>query len=65
MKHLPNILSVVRIGLSFLLLALIKHTTLFLIVYLIIGITDILDGWLARRLQVQSALGAHLSLIHI
>ncbi|MCR0327460.1 CDP-alcohol phosphatidyltransferase family protein [[Clostridium] innocuum] len=63
MKHLPNILSVVRIGLSFLLLALIKNITLFLIVYLIIGITDILDGWLARRLQVQSALGAHLDSI--
>ncbi len=54
MKQIPNILSAVRILLSFLLLALTKDTTLFLIVYFIIGISDVLDGWLARSLHVQS-----------
>ena len=63
MKQIPNILSAVRILLSFLLLALTKDTTLFLIVYLIIGISDVLDGWLARSLQVQSELGARLDSI--
>lgn len=63
MKQIPNILSAVRIALSFLLLALTKDTALFLIVYLIIGISDILDGWLARSLHVQSELGAHLDSI--
>ena len=48
MKQIPNILSAIRILLSFLLLALTKDTTLFLIVYFIIGISDVLDGWLAR-----------------
>ena len=61
MKQIPNILSAVRILLSFLLLALTKDTTLFLIVYFIIGISDVLDGWLARSLHVQSELGARLA----
>ena len=63
MKQIPNILSAVRIILSFLLLALTKNTTLFLIVYLIIGISDVLDGGLARSLHVQSELGARLDSI--
>ena len=63
MKQIPNILSAVRILLSFLLLALTKDTTLFLIVYFIIGISDVLDGWLARSLHVQSELGARLDSI--
>ena len=65
MKQIPNILSAVRILLSFLLLALTKDTTLFLIVYFIIGISDVLDGWLARSLHVQSELGARLDSLYI
>lgn len=60
MKHIPNILSLTRILLSFLLLALTTMTTPFLIVYGIVGCSDVLDGWLAKRMDAQTAFGARL-----
>lgn len=36
------------------------NAVLLLIVYLLAGLTDILDGWLARRLKAESKLGARL-----
>lgn len=60
MKQIPNILSVLRIFFACSLLVLVQQVSLFLIVYVLVGITDVFDGWLARKLQAESEVGAHL-----
>ena len=62
MKHLPNLLSAARLLVApYLFLVLWRHEygpSLVLIV--ICGITDGLDGFLARKLSASSKLGAYL-----
>jgi cardiolipin synthase len=60
--HLPNTLSVLRIALVPVLILLLKGQdyTLALIVFLASGLTDALDGFLAKRLGLTSRLGAIL-----
>lgn len=56
---IPNILSLSRI-LFFpilLYLSLISKKTIFLILYIIVGATDALDGFFARRFKIESDLG--------
>ena len=60
MKHIPNILSASRIALCLPLLLVDAMTVPFGILYLIAGLTDILDGFLARRWGVESKFGARL-----
>ncbi|MDP4205839.1 MAG: CDP-alcohol phosphatidyltransferase family protein [Bacteroidota bacterium] len=60
MKQIPNILSCSRIVLSVVLFFLIGETTSFIIVYLLCGISDVADGYLARRLTAETRLGAKL-----
>lgn len=60
MNNLPNVLTIVRILLSLCLFPLAGHQAIFLIVYGVCGLTDWLDGLLARRLKAQSPLGARL-----
>jgi CDP-diacylglycerol--glycerol-3-phosphate 3-phosphatidyltransferase len=61
MKSIPNILSISRIVLSVSLLFLAnKHPYVFCVVYLVIGLTDLFDGKIARRLHVESELGSKL-----
>lgn len=60
MKQIPNILSMSRIALCLPLLLVDAMTLHFWILYLIAGITDILDGFLARRWDVESKFGARL-----
>jgi CDP-diacylglycerol--glycerol-3-phosphate 3-phosphatidyltransferase len=66
--HLPNLLTVGRIGLAivfFVLLGLFKPDSpagpwllnAAFVLYIVAGITDILDGWLARRMNLTSAFG--------
>ncbi|HPD94508.1 MAG TPA: CDP-alcohol phosphatidyltransferase family protein [Tenuifilaceae bacterium] len=62
-KHIPNILSISRIFLSLLLPLLFKIPLAFIALYLITGITDILDGFIARRYKWVSALGSKLDSI--
>jgi cardiolipin synthase (CMP-forming) len=59
---LPNILSVYRLCISPIILAMIiLHYQLFFTVLLIISmITDILDGYIARHYNLQTAIGAKL-----
>lgn len=59
-KRLPNILSCCRIILSLVLLLLFENPTLFLIVYLLCGMSDIADGYLARKLDARTVFGAKL-----
>ena len=51
MKHIPNILSASRIALCLPLLMVDAMTLTFWGLYLIAGITDMLDGFHARRLS--------------
>ena len=60
MKRIPNILSVSRIVLGLPLLLVEVMTMPFWVLYAIAGITDMLDGFLARRWGVESKFGARL-----
>ena len=60
MKHLPNILSSLRmVGAVALLLCDVVGTT-FGALYTLCGISDIADGWLARKLKCVTRTGALL-----
>jgi len=64
-KYVPNVLSVLRIILALSLLFIPvaadgELLPLFLTVYIIAGITDMIDGPLARKFKVTSELGANL-----
>lgn len=63
MKQIPNILSISRIFLSLLLLFFFKIPLVFMIFYLLIGITDFLDGFIARKYNAESVVGAKLDSI--
>ena len=60
MKHIPNILSVSRMPLALSLLFLTQRPYLFVSVYCVTGMTDVLDGFLARRYKWTSELGAKI-----
>lgn len=60
MKKLPNILSISRIITSGLLFFLGGHPVLFTILYLYCGVSDVADGYIARRWKVESTIGAKL-----
>lgn len=59
-RHIPNILSVLRMALSLSLLLFLGNRLVFFIVFLICGLSDLLDGLIARKTNSQSALGARL-----
>ena len=60
MKQLPNILTLVRVVLTAALLWLHPLGTPFFVVYLLAGLTDMIDGPLARWLGAASEFGAKL-----
>jgi len=64
-KHVPNTLSAMRILLSIAMLFLTdpKYIWLFVAVYLLNGLTDVLDGKIARHFQVESSLGSKLDAV--
>ena len=55
-----NLLSMSRIALCLPLILVDAMTLPFWVLYLIAGLTDILDGFLARRWDVESQYGARL-----
>ena len=59
MKNIPNSLSLLRIALSVILL-FIDNRFVFLTIYLICGLSDALDGYIARRYKLESNVGAKL-----
>ena len=63
MKHVPNALSISRIFLAVALLFLTRDPWIFGAVYLIIGLTDVFDGKIARRFHVESNLGSKLDAV--
>lgn len=62
LHHLPNLITLSRIALVPVLILLLKDQDygLALAVFVIAGVTDALDGWLAKRLNVQTHFGAVL-----
>lgn len=60
---IPNLVTLLRIILSLGSLVFLREPVIFLSVILIAGVTDILDGILARALHQQSNFGAKLDSI--
>ena len=60
MKHLPNVISILRIAGSISLLFCDVKGWPFWTLYALCGLSDILDGWLARKLHAESRTGAVL-----
>lgn len=57
MKNVPNCISIIRIFVSGCLLLVPSFSLLFYIFYLICGISDVLDGYIARKMDASSKLG--------
>ncbi|SDZ29017.1 CDP-diacylglycerol--glycerol-3-phosphate 3-phosphatidyltransferase [Evansella caseinilytica] len=60
MKYIANSLSISRIALSLSMLCFYRNEFLFLFLYLACGVSDFLDGYIARKTNTQSAIGAKL-----
>lgn len=58
LRHVPNILSASRIFLALLFFS--EETTIRVLAIFLAGMTDFLDGFLARRLDLQSSWGTTL-----
>ena len=58
MRHLPNAISSLRVAGSIGLLFCDVKGWPFWSLYVLCGLSDILDGWLARRLHAESKTGA-------
>nr|WP_319487631.1 CDP-alcohol phosphatidyltransferase family protein [uncultured Caproiciproducens sp.] len=56
----PNAITLFRIILSFGLLLTDFRSVLFILLYLICGLTDVLDGCIARKTNSETLLGARL-----
>lgn len=63
MRYIPNIISLLRIPLSLSLLLFVYESLVFLALYSLCGISDILDGYIARKMSLQSTWGAKLDSI--
>jgi CDP-diacylglycerol--glycerol-3-phosphate 3-phosphatidyltransferase len=62
-SKIPNSLSIARIFASLVLLLLKPFTCLFFSIYIFCGISDIADGYLARKWKTNSSVGATLDSI--
>ncbi len=58
--HIPNFITALRIVGTFGLIFTKPFSLVFYIVYSFTGITDVLDGFIARKLKVTSEFGAKL-----
>ncbi|ADU26827.1 CDP-alcohol phosphatidyltransferase family protein [Ethanoligenens harbinense] len=59
-KAIPNLLTATHMVLTVALLLPTVPSAAFAVLYLAAGLTDMLDGWLARRLLAESVFGARL-----
>ena len=62
-KNLPNVITIARMIGTAVLLFLRPLSPLFLVVYTLTGVSDALDGFLARKYGTASELGARLDSI--
>lgn len=59
-RHIPNILSVLRMALSLGLLLFLNDRLIYFAVFLLACLSDMLDGIIARKANAQSQLGSRL-----
>lgn len=59
-NHIPNLITISRIVGSLLLIPLKPLTSEFFVVYIYCGLSDVLDGFIARKAHVTSDLGSKL-----
>lgn len=59
-RNIANIITAIRIPLSLVLLLIAFGSPLFISIYIIIGLTDMVDGYIARKLKATSTFGAKL-----
>ena len=60
---LPNLITALRIAGTAGLIFTVPLTPPYFVIYTLCGLSDVLDGWLARRTGTESALGARLDSI--
>lgn len=60
LKRVPNMLSALRIALSLCMLLFLNDRAVCFAVFMLAGVSDMLDGIIARRADAQSQLGARL-----
>ena len=58
MKNIANYISISRVVMSFILLIPETFSIAFYIIYIYCGISDMLDGFIARKSKTESKLGA-------
>ncbi len=63
MKNIPNVISLCRIFILIFMIFFIKNEFLLIILYLICGISDFADGYIARKTKSESVIGAKLDSI--
>lgn len=63
MINIPNIITITRIAGALSLLAVRPLSPVFFIIYTISGVSDILDGYIARKTHSESELGSKLDSI--
>lgn len=63
MKNIPNLITILRIVFSVILLLAIPLTSLFYMIYILCGLSDVVDGYIARKTNTTSKLGATLDSI--
>ena len=62
-KYIANYISFIRIILSIVLLFFDFYSISFLVIYISCGLTDVLDGYIARKMKIESNFGARLDSI--
>ena len=60
MKNIPNYITIIRLILAVLLFFITDNWIVFLVIYFVCGISDVLDGFLARKFKWQTKTGARL-----
>jgi CDP-diacylglycerol--glycerol-3-phosphate 3-phosphatidyltransferase len=63
MKSIPNFISISRIIFSLILIFVRPLSIVFYTIYIICGLSDIMDGFIARKTGTASSLGAKLDSI--
>lgn len=62
-NYIPNIITIIRILGTVLLFPYFPGTWIFSVIYIVCGISDFLDGFLARKLNAKSEFGARFDTI--
>ena len=59
-SNIPNYITVLRMAGTLCLLFICPQSSIFCVIYTLTGLTDVLDGWIARKTGSASEFGAKL-----